>query len=187
MAPIHTHACIIWFDTLQSTNTELKSKRAELDNLSIVAAKCQTAGRGQGDHVWNSSPGENLTFSLLLKFPVGQLRARDEQIINSFVTPVLVDFLASEGVEAWVKAPNDIWVKDKKIAGILIENVLDGYYVADSVVGIGFNLNQTQWPEDLPNPISLKQLTGKDYSVKAVLEDLGERYGKQFEKVFGKY
>lgn len=158
--------------------------RDTLDNMSVIATVCQTAGRGQGDHTWTSTPGMNLTFSMLLKFSPGQLLARDEQIINTVVTPAMVDFLASEGVEAWVKKPNDIWVKDKKIAGILIENVLDGKYVSDCVVGVGFNLNQTDWPTDLPNPVSLKQLTGRDYSPAEVLEDISERIADLYIKLF---
>lgn len=176
MAPFHAHAHIIWFESLDSTNRELRRRIDACDNLSIVAARTQTAGRGQGSHKWSSRPGENLTFSLLLRFGKGLLHARDEQIINDWITPVITDFLAGEGVEAWVKKPNDIWVNDKKIAGILIENILDGEYVSESIVGIGFNLNQTDWSEDLPNPVSLSQLTGKEYSPEAVLECLASRF-----------
>lgn len=184
MAPTHTRTHIIWQDCLESTNAAVKSMRESLDNLTAVATVCQTAGRGQGDHTWSSAPGLNLTFSMLLRFAPGQLPAREMQIINSVVTPALIGFLAGEDVEAWVKKPNDIWVKDKKIAGILIENVLDGKYVSDSVVGVGFNLNQTDWPSDLPNPVSLKQLTGRDYSPAAVLEDISERIAELYIKLF---
>lgn len=172
MAPSHTHAHIKWYDITDSTNRELRRHIDTFDNLSFVAAESQVAGRGQGDHVWCSEPGANLTFSMLLRFGPEELRARDEQLINALVTPVMLDFLASEGVEAWVKAPNDIWVKDKKIAGILVENILDGPYVRESIVGIGFNLNQTEWPAELPNPVSLTQLTGRTYSPEQVLRTL---------------
>lgn len=185
MAHTHTRENIFWYDTAESTNSELKSRRGELPNLSVIAARAQTSGRGQGDHKWCSEPGMNLTFSVLLKFRDGQLRARDEQIINTVLTPVMVDFLASQGIEAWVKAPNDIWVNDKKIAGILIENILSGPHVSDCIAGIGFNLNQTAWPEDLPNPVSLKQLTGRDYSPEDVLETLTTMLADKFEEVFG--
>ena len=172
MAPFLTHARIKWYDITDSTNKELRRHIDALDNLSFVAAKSQVAGRGQGDHVWCSEAGANLTFSMLLRFAPGELKARDEQLINALVTPVMLDFLASEGVEAWVKAPNDIWVKDKKIAGILVENILEGPYVRESIIGIGFNLNQTEWPSDLPNPVSLTQLTGRTYSPEKVLQIL---------------
>lgn len=184
MAPTRTRTYIIWHDCLESTNATARTLRQSVDNLTVIATECQTAGRGQGDHVWTSTPGLNLTFSMLLKFAQGRLLAREEQIINSVVTPAIVGFLASEGIEAWVKKPNDIWVGDKKIAGILIENILDGKYVSESIVGIGFNLNQTQWPDDLPNPVSLKQLTGRDYSVRDTLEDISERIAELYFKLF---
>ncbi len=180
MAPFHAHAHIKWHETLDSTNRELRRHIESYDNLSIVAARTQTEGRGQGDHRWTSNAGENLTFSMLMRFGTGFIHARDEQVINDYVTPVLVSFLAREGVEAWVKKPNDIWVKDKKIAGILIENILDGEYVSCSIIGIGLNLNQTEWPEELPNPVSLTQLTGKGYSPEEVLEDLASCFEERY-------
>ena len=149
-----------------------------LDNLSVVAARRQTAGRGQGDHTWTSSPGRNLTFSILLRFP--SLPASDILVITCIITLAIRDLLLDEGVEARIKWPNDIWVGDRKICGILIENIMDGDSVARSIVGVGLNLNQTSWPEDIPNPVSLKLLTGKVYSSKRVLRRLHEKISLRY-------
>lgn len=171
MSPTHTRANIIWLESVDSTNDEVRRHICELDNLSIVASKSQTAGRGQGDHKWHSEPGSNLTFSLLLKFSGSTvLKASGLQRLNDYITSVLLEFLREEGVEAWVKLPNDIWVGSRKICGILIENQIRGSEIVASIIGIGLDLNQVEWPEDLPNPVSLKELTGKEYPPEQVLE-----------------
>ena len=169
---------IRWFGVLDSTNSELRRRLEGLDNLSVVAARRQTAGRGQGDHTWTSSPGRNLTFSILLRFP--SLPASDILVITCIITLAIRDLLLDEGVEARIKWPNDIWVGDRKICGILIENIMDGDSVARSIVGVGLNLNQTSWPEDIPNPVSLKLLTGKVYSSKRVLRRLHEKISLRY-------
>ena len=139
----------------------------------------------------------NLTFSILFK-PAG-LHATDILLITCATTLGIRDYLLGKGVEARIKWPNDIWVADRKICGILIENVLDGSLVKHSIVGIGLNLNQTSWPEDLPNPVSVSQLTGESYELRAELEELTEKIGRRFamtgsrdgrselQEEFGKY
>jgi BirA family biotin operon repressor/biotin-[acetyl-CoA-carboxylase] ligase len=158
---------IRWLDTVESTNDEARKAVGELDNLSVIAARCQTAGRGQGDHTWHSRPGENLTFTVVLKFGceggLAPLAARDVLLITQAVTLALRRYLKGKGVSARIKWPNDIYAGDRKICGILIENILHGPEVAASIVGIGLNLNQTEFPPDLPNPVSLSLLTGKRY------------------------
>ena len=86
--------------------------------------------------------------------------------------------LLAQGVEARIKWPNDLYVGDRKICGILIENVLEGKQVRESIIGIGLNLNQLQFPADLPNPVSLRQLTGRRYEPEATLEALWEELKK---------
>ena len=161
---------IRWYDTVESTNDEARRLIEGLDNLSVIAARCQTAGRGQGDHKWHSMRGENLTFSVVLKFGGGALaplEARDALLITQTVTLALRLYLAGEGIAARIKWPNDIYAGDRKVCGILIENILRGGEVSSSIIGIGLNLNQKEFPSDLPNPVSLSMLTGRTY----VLED----------------
>lgn len=165
---------ITWFDVVESTNDEVRTRIDTLDNLSVIAARFQTAGRGQGDHKWHSRSGENLTFTAHLKFGgergMAPLAVKDSLLITETVTLALRLYLEDKGIHARIKWPNDIYVGDKKICGILIENVLDGIYVSSSIVGIGLNLNQTEFPADLPNPISIAQITGHQYDGEKELE-----------------
>ena len=88
------------------------------------------------------------------------------------VTLGIRDYLLDNGISARIKWPNDIWVADKKICGILIENILDLDRISESIVGIGLDVNETQWPEYIPNPVSMKQLTGKTYDLEEELAAL---------------
>lgn len=172
-------AAIIWLKLTDSTNDEARRRLDVLDNLSVVAARTQTSGRGQGDHTWTSEPGQNLTFTFVLKFPPCALLAASEILrITQAVTHALREYLLSKGVAARIKWPNDIYVGDKKICGILIENILGGKQVAASMVGIGLNLNQLRFPADLPNPVSLRQVTGRRYDLREELVLLREELKK---------
>ena len=200
MEPYEGKAQILWLETADSTNHVLRERMAELDNLSVIAAREQTAGRGQGTHTWFSTPGENLTFSILYRFgAVGTLAASDALLITQVTTLALRDYLLGHGVQARIKWPNDIWVEERKICGILIENILEGGLVRESIVGIGLNVNETGWPAELPNPVSLRELTGRRYSpekeLPALHKEICRRFGmlaspdgrKSLQEEFGKY
>jgi BirA family biotin operon repressor/biotin-[acetyl-CoA-carboxylase] ligase len=165
---------IKWFKELDSTNDELLRHISEYDNLSVVAALRQTAGRGQRGNRWVSEGGENLTFSLLLR-PSG-LPATEFMSLTYLATLSVKGWLCSQGVPAVIKWPNDIYVGNRKICGMLVENTLSGRRIAASVIGIGLNLNQTEFPGELTNPTSLKRLTGKDYPLEETLKELLEGF-----------
>lgn len=174
---------IIWLDSAKSTNSELRMRLGELDNLSVIAAVEQTAGRGQGSHTWYSSPRTNLTFSILYRFPEegqGLLKVADMLLVTQITTLGIREYLLSKGITAGIKWPNDIWVGDRKICGILIENILDGDRIEASIVGIGLDVNEETWPEELPNPVSMKQLTGIHYELVSELEELCASISKRY-------
>ncbi|MBQ7622981.1 MAG: biotin--[Bacteroidales bacterium] len=181
MEPRHHTDDILWFDSLESTNRTARELSGSLDNLSVLAAREQTAGRGQGSHGWTSAPGENLTFSVLFR-PL-QLDAADILLLTCAVTLGIRDYLFSKDVKARIKWPNDIWVADRKICGILIENRLDAGLVAESIIGIGFNLNQQGWPPEIPNPVSLRLLTGKEYKPETELHALACRIRERLRRL----
>ncbi len=156
------------FEELDPTISELLRHVGDYDNLSVIAAVKQTAGRGQRGNRWVSAPGDNLTFSLLLK-PVG-LPAREVMALTCLATLAVRDVLRNEGVPAVIKWPNDIYVGKRKICGMLVENGLAGTDIAWSVIGIGINLNQTEFPGELMNPTSLRRLTGRTYELVSFLE-----------------
>lgn len=174
MEPIGRDSPIRWHKVLDSTNNEARRDFDSLDNMSVIAARYQTAGRGRGTHSWVSTEGENLMFSLVLKFREGLLPASEAVRITHFATVSVCDLLLEEEVEPRIKWPNDIWVEDSKICGILIENSFSGTSVTGSIVGIGLNLNQKSFDPLLPNPTSLTLLTGREYSLEATLDRLYE-------------
>lgn len=183
MTPHTDSPDIIWLQATDSTNKEVRRRMSSLDNLSVVAALTQTAGRGQGSHTWFSRSGTGLTFSVLLRFPgegAFSLNVRDVLLITEITTLALRSFLLKRGILSRIKWPNDIWVGDRKICGILIENTLDGDSVESSIVGIGLNVNETVWPEELPNPVSMRELSGKIYDIREELEaftsEMSEKY-----------
>ena len=161
---------IKWFEELDSTNDELLRHLSQYDNLSVVAAVRQTAGRGQRGNRWLSAGGENLTFSLLLQ--PASLPAREFMSLTYLATLAVKSWLCRQGVPAVIKWPNDIYVGKRKICGMLVENSLSEGRVATSVIGIGLNLNQTEFPGELVNPVSLRLLTGQEYPLPATQEAL---------------
>ncbi len=170
MGPIQ----INWLDKADSTNNVLLRGLESHDNLSVVAARFQEKGRGQRGNTWLSAPGENLTFSILLK--PNSLPASAFMSITHLASTAVRDWLREKGADAMIKWPNDIYVGRKKICGMLIESRLEERFISASVVGIGVNLNQTEFPGGLPNPTSLKLLTGQEYKVETALEELLEHF-----------
>lgn len=152
-----------------STNTELKQlqKKEQLPEGFVVTADFQTQGRGQAGNSWFSDKGRNLLFSFLLypKFVI----ANKQFIISRIISLALKEVLDQYMDNISIKWPNDIYWKDKKIAGMLIENNLMGQQIESSIVGIGLNVNQDEFPIELPNPVSMKQVTGVEYNRDEIL------------------
>jgi len=177
---------IKWLDETDSTQDEVRRHILDYDNMSVVAAEFQTAGRGQRGNKWHARKGENLTFSMLLKFGekgFPAISAAGQFIITKAATLGVSSYLESIGIESSIKWPNDIYVRNKKICGMLIENILDGDEVTVSIVGIGLNINQTEFPINLSNPTSAKALTGKEYDLREELSSLGGYLSDAFDKV----
>ncbi|MCC8072224.1 MAG: biotin--[acetyl-CoA-carboxylase] ligase [Bacteroidales bacterium] len=166
---------IITLDSTSSTNTYLSENAAQFPHGAVVVARDQTAGRGQRGNTWESAPGENITLSMLLR--PQEVEAREQFRISEAVSLAIVETLDAllQPLEARIKWPNDIYVGDQKVCGILIENVVKGTLIDQSIVGIGLNVNQTQWLSDAPNPVSLRQLTGKEYRLDLLVEQLAQR------------
>ena len=153
---------IIWLESADSTNEECRRRISDIDNLSVLAALSQTSGKGQKGNVWLSEPGKNLTFSIVLKFPATDIKselepmlAYDQFVLSEITSLSIVDLLAEHGIEAKIKWPNDIYVGDRKICGMLIENSLRGEWIQHSIIGIGLNVNQRNFDVTLPNPTSM--------------------------------
>lgn len=172
---------IVYVEETSSTNNMLASVASQFEHGTALAAHKQTAGRGQRGNHWESEPGKNLTFSILL-YPRGIVAARQFEISQTVaisITKVLRSLLRTD--EVCVKWPNDIYYKDQKIGGILIENSLAGPFIAHSIVGIGINVNQLKFHSDAPNPVSMAQIAGHEFDIDQVLEYLVTQIVNDFD------
>ena len=178
---------IIWSECVDSTNEEAKRRLSSLDNLSVLSVLSQTKGRGHEGNVWLSEPGANLLFSIVLKFEgedirdsqrrllVSSVNAYDQFVISQIASISVVDLLAAHEIQARIKWPNDIYVGDKKICGILIENTVKGKWLSSSIIGIGLNVNQRNFDVNLPNPTSMS-LCSEEVQPPFDLKDLLEEF-----------
>lgn len=153
---------------IDSTNRWLRDNLPQEDGF-FVWTDYQTAGRGQIGNHWESEDGKNILVSILIRPQelVVKKQFRLSMIASLSVVETLNTLCAPFLFQ--IKWPNDIYYKDKKIGGILIENILSGGKVSDCLFGLGLNINQTQFISDAPNPISLLQITGKEYDREAIL------------------
>jgi BirA family transcriptional regulator, biotin operon repressor / biotin---[acetyl-CoA-carboxylase] ligase len=140
---------------------------------TIIYTFEQKSGRGQRGNFWHSEPNKNVALSLIL-YP-SFLPVNDQFLLTKMVSLAVADLMAemlpgqASGVK--IKWPNDIYVNDKKIAGILIENGIAQNIIQSSVIGIGLNINQVDFPEGL-NACSLKLISGKEFRLQEVIEAL---------------
>lgn len=142
-----------------STNSWVAAHASELDSPTCVRTISQTAGRGQRGNIWEAAPGKNLTLSIYF-VPPESFHPRNQFLLSELTAIAVCDALAVMDIDAKVKWPNDIYVGDYKICGILIEHSLMGERIQHSIAGIGLNVNQETFLGDAPNPVSMKQLLG---------------------------
>lgn len=163
---------IIYHEELPSTNTHATGLLAseKLSEGTTVRAGFQSAGRGQPGNAWESERGKNLLFSIIL-YP-DMIRPDEQFIVSMTISLGLHDFVSRNAGGSSIKWPNDIYVKDDKIAGILIESSTIGNQVHYMIAGIGININQEKFTGPAKNPVSLKQLTGTEYDLDRCLYDL---------------
>jgi len=165
---------LITLKEVDSTNTFLKntlSNSKPLPEGTVIMAESQYAGRGQQQNRWHSDPGKNLTFSILL---MPSFLAISDQFdltraISLGVYDALFPLLGS-GLK--IKWPNDIYYNDMKLGGMLIENAVQGNQIKHSVIGIGLNINQENFPESAGNAISVRQILHRDYDLHRILSDI---------------
>jgi BirA family biotin operon repressor/biotin-[acetyl-CoA-carboxylase] ligase len=176
-------SAIVHLNTVDSTNNyaaaELLTK--SLKEGTVFVADCQQSGRGQGLSVWESAPGFNLTLSIVLcpsKLPIER-----QFSLSKAIALGVADFVAQHVDGVTVKWPNDIYVGDKKIAGILIETAISAGKFSRAIIGIGLNINQETFISDAPNPVSLKNLTGSDYELPATLKHLCEKLDFRYQQL----
>ncbi|WP_394759486.1 biotin--[acetyl-CoA-carboxylase] ligase, partial [Flavobacterium sp.] len=174
---------LIKLDAIDSTNDFLKglSQKEKLENYTVVTTKYQTKGKGQMGSSWSSEDNKNLIVSILIKniiFSINEIFNLNIVVAVSIIQ-VLNDLNISHLNIKW---PNDIMAENRKIAGILIENSIKENGKIESIVGIGMNVNQTNF-ENLPKASSLKNIMHQDFDIDTLLENIVVKIENNVEKL----
>ena len=165
----------VHLEQIDSTNAYLQRQQSEADIRNwVVGADEQTAGKGMGNNGWESEVGKNLTFSLALD--VSFLPAERQFLLSEAVPLGIIEVL--DGIlpaeKLSIKWPNDIFFENRKLAGILINSTIKANMMDVSIIGIGLNVNQIHFQDWPTHPISMKMISGKDYDLQPLLEQIAE-------------
>lgn len=176
---------IIRYDTIDSTNNEACRliESGGIEKTTVLISDFQTSGKGAGSNKWESEEGKNLTFTVILK---PDIAIEKQFYMNKLLSVALCDFI-SDNVEdeiVTIKWPNDIYVGNNKIIGILIKNYISDNKIKYSVWGVGININQEVFLSDAPNPISLKQITYKTYDLDVMLQEVMQHILSNYSLLF---
>lgn len=183
---------IIKLNAIDSTNSYIKENAVKnnFESFTVVLAEMQTSGRGQLGTVWESEQGKNLTFSILIKFL--DFKITQQFYLSMAVSLAVLAVLKKQfKVTFYIKWPNDILADKDKVAGILIENSIVGNFIKNSVIGIGLNVNQTNFSKKIEHVTSLKNISSVEIDKEKLLVDIVESieyfvefiYRKEFLKL----
>lgn len=175
-------------DVIDSTNRYARDEASVLwkeacgKSIVAVTANHQTAGRGQRGNVWSSAQGCNLLLSIMVR-PGCALEVSRQFLLSQAVALAIHSAMKRYDIDTSIKWPNDIYVGKRKLAGILVELDCSGAYVDQAIIGIGLNVNQTEFPEMDRVPVSMKMLLGKDFSVYEVLADILDLFSHYYGEI----
>ena len=167
---------LIKLNAIASTSSFLKelAQDSPLENYTVVTTNEQTKGRGQQSNSWVSEPHKNLTTSIFIKD--FDLQINNQKYLNFAISLAVFEVLLEEEIpKPTIKWPNDIMSANSKICGILIENSIKNQKIYATIVGIGLNINQTEFPDYLKNVTSLKKIKGIDFNIDELLLKLIEK------------
>ena len=147
----------------------------------LVTADYQTAGRGQRGNHWEAEAGKNLLFGIRFR-PQGITAAR-QFVLSEAQAMAVQRALLTLGVEAKVKWPNDIYVGDAKLGGMLLEHDLCGAHIRTTITGVGLNVNQRRFLSDAPNPVSLRQLLERDVDRAPLMQAIAIAFTQELQQL----
>lgn len=174
---------IIHITETASTNNYIKelNNKKQLADGALVFADFQTVGRGQRGTSWEAESGKNLLFSIMIH--PAHIEPVEHFIISQTIALAVVQSLDEYISGAEIKWPNDIYMGDKKLCGILIENDLQDGRIMNSTIGVGLNVNQLEFKSDAPNPISMAQIAGKTFELRHLLEKIQYNFMRLYDSV----
>jgi BirA family biotin operon repressor/biotin-[acetyl-CoA-carboxylase] ligase len=175
---------LIHLKEVDSTNTFANQllRKNDTDEGTVILADYQLNGKGQRGNHWESEESSNLLFTIILKPDF--LLAERQFFLSMCISIGIAQFIKTISGGAHIKWPNDILLNGRKISGILIENKIMGDVLNTSLVGIGFNVNQTVFPRLLPEPASLKLVTGNTYDLQDLLQKLLEKLSESVNLLY---
>ena len=174
---------IFFFENLPSTNSHARAllRHNDLQEGAIIYTNYQSEGRGQAGNTWESEDNKNLLISIIL---IPSMISPAEQFVISMAISVgICDFLKRYVSGIKIKWPNDIYINNDKIAGILIENSIQGEIIEHTIAGIGININQEKFLSSAPNPVSLRKLTGITYDLAVCLNQMATDLDKRYKQL----
>lgn len=165
---------IIYLKEIDSTNNFAKNllKQNKVFENTVILTDHQTKGRGQKNNIWVSQKRKNLTFSIII-FP--KIKVEDQFFLLMATSLGIIDCLSKYINNIKLKWPNDIYYNNKKLGGILIENIIKNNIIESSVIGIGLNINQVIFENNL-NAISLKIINNKSHNRIKILKELIDKF-----------
>ncbi|PKP36664.1 MAG: biotin--[acetyl-CoA-carboxylase] ligase [Bacteroidetes bacterium HGW-Bacteroidetes-15] len=170
---------IIWHQELSSTNDYASTyARDPKSHGLVIAANFQTEGKGQRGNSWESSSGLNLLFSIILR--PNFLEVQRQFLLSKSAALAVCDAITPLVSGVSIKWPNDIYINNCKVAGILIENSFSTAFLESSIIGIGVNVNQCSFTDDIPNPTSLKIEAGKEHDIKVLLANICKAFDDRY-------
>ena len=171
---------IIYLSVVDSTNNYVANllNEGKIESGTVVLAETQAKGRGQRGNSWQTEAGKNLTASLFVRH--NNLIIKHQFKLSMIISIAICKYLRQLDIQAEIKWPNDILVKQKKISGILIENQLQKENVASSIIGIGLNVNQQEFNGILAT--SIINETGKETNIKWICLQFFQLLSGEFEE-----
>ena len=167
---------LLEFDSLSSTSDFLKENQSYFPHMTFIRANHQTQGRGQFDRMWQSEANQNILCSILLK----EINISKASLIKLWIMESVIGFLQNLGVNAMFKEPNDIYVGDDKLCGILIETKSTENEFDYVVIGIGLNVNQVLF--ERANATSLKKILNQDFEISELFKVFLNYMVKAYER-----
>lgn len=165
---------LMFTEEIDSTNQWMQSRIKAGESISnlVLCADYQTSGKGLGENHWHSEKGKNLLFSLGLD--AGFIAASAQFLITQIIALAVVDELSvlTQEKDFRIKWPNDIFYQEKKLGGVLISNTIRNGQLDESVIGVGLNVNQANFPEWIPRPVSLRQIVDKEFDLQEILKGI---------------
>ena len=176
---------LLTYQTLDSTNEEAIRlyQKGDLTIPTVISANYQSEGKGYGNNFWESAAGKNLTFSIAC-FPEF-IEPSDQFVLTQIISLSLLEVVSEviRDKHITIKWPNDLYVADKKIAGVLIRNFIKSNKIDFSVIGVGLNVKQKIFHSDAPNPTSLAIEAGQIFQTEVILKNILQRFGSYMNEL----